>query len=82
MTRDPLDELSAVFVERTIMGGKVQVELTFRQLQHECLRGAGQMVLWDKMGPRLRLQNQEANDPDYKPIEPNTGQRKYRRWRG
>ena len=87
-TLDPLDQLSNVFVERTIKSSVdgvpmlVNVELTFRELHDECLKGDGQMTLWDNLGANLRARNQVDNDPNYRPIKPGAGQRKYRRWRG
>ena len=78
MEKDPLDEPSDVYVMR---GDKI-VQLSFRDLQKECRYGSGMMETWDAIGKGLRDRNQLANDPDYKPIAPYAGRRKYRRWRG
>jgi hypothetical protein len=77
-SKDPLDELSNVYVERK---GKL-VHLTFRELHDECLKGGGMMETWDAIGAKLRADNQLANDPGYRPIKPYAGRKKYKRWRG
>jgi len=81
--KDPLDELSSVFVEKA---GRPH-ELTFRELHDECLKGAGMMETWDSIGAKLRADNQLANDDKYRPIKPYEGLKKHgrgrlRRWRG
>lgn len=73
---DVLDELSGVHV--TGRDG-VNRELTFRQLQHFCARGMRDM---DQAGPRARIEIQRAMDPDYRPLAPYEGLRRFRRWRG
>lgn len=79
-SKDPLDEPSDCYVEHTDGSGvTVKVELTFRQLAAVC---AEDMVLWDTMTQRSHEANQRANDPNYKPLQPGAGLRKYRRWRG
>src|SRR5262245_52870567 len=75
---DPLDEKSDVYVERKIDGKTVLVELTFRELQKECLLGSGHMALLDSLKSDTRLKHELANDPNYKPIAPGEGQRRHR----
>ena len=72
--RDPLDEKSDVYVMRD---GKL-VELTFRELQKECLLGQGHMALMDSIGQSMRLAHEKANDPHYQPIKPMAGHKKLR----
>jgi len=79
---DPLDQPSGVYVVRRIEGKDVQVEMTFNELHRECLEGDGHMKLWDTLSPDVRFENERANDPNYRPIKPGAGQRKYRPWRG
>jgi hypothetical protein len=81
---DPgLDMLSDCFVEKSVMQDgkpvKILVELTWREVGEYCRK---EMKLYDSLGNAMRLKNQVANDPNYKPIEPMAGLKKWKRWRG
>lgn len=78
---DPLDAPSDCYVEEWshLLGRKIKRVLSFRELAAAC---AEDMVLWDSITSESRERNQQANDPNYRPIQPGEGLRKYRRWRG
>jgi hypothetical protein len=83
--KDELDAPSGVFIEHEVVSSvdgsimKITVEQTFRELQATC---AADIELWDSLNRDMRAHNQVANDPDWRPIRPYAGARKYKRWRG
>lgn len=56
-----------------------EYEMTFRELEEWCKK---EIKVYDLIGAPGRLRSQLQNDKHYKPIEPGTGTKKYRRWRG
>ena len=72
---DPLGEPSGSAI---LVDGK-EHELTFRELEQYC---KNQIRVYDSMGRANRLRSQVHHDPHYRPIDPGSGWRKARRWRG